>query len=84
MLRAASRRQPVISGGPIVPSWPRMVDEDLSSADVATRLDMIERLGLVPGDWSREILERAKLEESDAQLIAAIGRALDDRSPQVP
>ena len=76
MLRASSRAAADASGNSAAVTWPRLVDDDLAAADTAMRLDMIERLGLVPGDWSREILERAREEETDANVTAAIDKAL--------
>jgi hypothetical protein len=57
-------------------AWPKLVDESLEYADAELRLDMIDRLSVVPGDWSRGILEQARLEETDPAIRAAIDRAL--------
>lgn len=58
------------------PSWPRLVDDSLERADVQLRLDIVERLAIVESDWSRDILERARSEESDARVRSAIDLAL--------
>jgi len=67
MLRSAGRRQM---------TWPRLVDEDLANADAAMRLEMVERLALVGGEWSRGVLERALSEEDDIRVRAAIEASL--------
>lgn len=61
---------------PKQPLWPALVDEELRDADLALRLDMIERLALVPSDWSTKILKQAREEEKDPALRAAIDSAL--------
>jgi hypothetical protein len=60
-------------------TWPKLVDDTLADADVALRLDMIERLSIVNSDWSRSVLERAKTEEPDPQVRSAIETALERR-----
>lgn len=57
-------------------AWPQLVDESLSGADPQLRLDVVERLRIVHNEWSREILERARDEESDAAVRSAIESAL--------
>jgi|GEM_PF-2621816 len=76
--RAARRRTVRVS-------WPGLVDEGLVHADTRTRVDIIERLQLVDSEWSRGILERARVEERDESVQAAIEAALSsnnrDRDP---
>lgn len=67
MLRSAGREQI---------AWPRLVDEDLGYADAAARLEIVERLDLVGGEWSRGILEQALREEKDIRVRAAIEASL--------
>lgn len=76
MLRATSREARQVPAQPDV-TWPLLVDEELTHTDRTIRLDMIERLSLVPGDWSRDILQRARGEETDPQIVAALEDALD-------
>jgi hypothetical protein len=57
-------------------SWPQFVDESLRGADAHLRADIAERLAIVNNDWSRDILRRARREESDAQVRAVIDAAL--------
>jgi hypothetical protein len=57
-------------------TWPRLVDEELSRVDAGVRLDMVERLGIVNTEWSREILKRALTEETDERITHAIRAAL--------
>ena len=59
---------------PPPPAWPQLVDPDLLDAPDDLRLDMIERLSWVNNAWSREILERARAEERDPAILAAIDR----------
>lgn len=57
-------------------AWPALVDDSLADADVPLRLDVIERLSIVNSEWSRDVLHRAKAEERDARVRAAIETAL--------
>lgn len=61
---------------PAANSWTRLVDDSLGTADVPLRLDMVERLSMVDSPWSREILERARAQESDPNVRSAIDLAL--------
>lgn len=72
MLRSL-REQPA----PPPPTWPQLVDDSLRSADVRLRLDMVERLSIVNSGWSRDVLERAKAEETDPRVRSAIELALE-------
>lgn len=65
--------QPPVSPPP-PPAWPQLVDPDLRDAPDELRLDMIARLSWVNNAWSREILERARAEERDPAILAAIDR----------
>jgi hypothetical protein len=76
MLRAANREGASARLSTRGAGWPRLVDEKLTHAGDALRRDMIERLSMVPGAWSRDILERARSEERDPQILAAIEDAL--------
>lgn len=58
------------------PAWPKLVDESLAQSDKQLRLDMIERLGIVRTEWSQNILERARSEERDRDVLGAIERVL--------
>lgn len=58
-------------------AWPQLVDDSLGSADVQLRLDMVERLSIVNSAWSRDVLERARLEEADPRVRSAIELALE-------
>lgn len=81
MLRSA-RSEPRLSAPmieaaePQAPEWPELVDPDLRDAAEDLRLDIIERLSILGTPWSREILERARNEERDPSILAAIDRAL--------
>lgn len=55
--------------------WPTLIDDDLTQTDVALRLAMIDRLGLLDTPWSRYVLERAAEQETDEAVIAAVARA---------
>lgn len=57
-------------------TWLRLVDESLGNADVQLRLDMIERLAIVNSAWSRDVLQRAQDEETNASVRSAIDLAL--------
>jgi hypothetical protein len=70
MLRSPRRQRH--SATPL--SWPALVDESLSGADVQLRLDMIERLRIVDNEWSRSVLERARQEDPDEEVRSAIDR----------
>jgi hypothetical protein len=61
---------------PAKPRWPRLIDEDLSEVDRDLRLDMIERLSIVRSEWSRGVLQHARTEERDPELLSAIDTAL--------
>lgn len=61
---------------PAANSWTRLVDDSLAAADVPLRLDMVERLSIVDSPWSRDILERARAQESDPNVRSAIDLAL--------
>lgn len=71
--RSADRQDRRVKGNL---AWPKLVDEEIQSADAALRLEMVERLSLVPGSWSRNVLERAQQEETDPNVRSAIERAL--------
>ncbi len=58
------------------PLWPQLIDESLESADKRLRLDMIERLSIVRTSWSRDVLQRARSEEVDPEVLSAIEGAL--------
>lgn len=58
------------------PGWPKLVDESLAQSDKQLRLDMIERLGIVGTGWSQNILEQARHEERDPEVLSAIERVL--------
>jgi len=58
------------------PGWPKLVDESLAQSDKQLRLDMIERLGIVRTEWSQGILEQARSEERDPEVLSAIERVL--------
>ncbi|MDQ2681004.1 MAG: hypothetical protein M3Y21_08295 [Candidatus Eremiobacteraeota bacterium] len=53
-------------------TWPRLLDGDDADYDLAARIDMIERLGIVGEDWCDAILAQAALEEHDRDALAAI------------
>ncbi|HKU66593.1 MAG TPA: hypothetical protein VJP85_02350 [Candidatus Baltobacteraceae bacterium] len=74
MMRSLREEAPVSAGAR---SWTRLVDDTLASADVPMRLDMVERLGIVDSEWSREILKRARSEENDPHVRSAIDVALE-------
>jgi hypothetical protein len=61
---------------PPPPAWPEILDPDLHDASDELRLDIIERLSMISAPWTRELLERARNEEHDPSIIAAIDRAL--------
>lgn len=65
-------------------SWPRLIDDSLSGAGVQLRLDMIERLSIVNSEWSRGILQRAQVEETDPSVRGAIDLALDPGRVSIP
>ncbi len=56
--------------------WPQLVDDGLAGADKSLRADMIDRLSIVDSEWSRHVLHRARDEERDPELVAAINAAL--------
>jgi hypothetical protein len=57
-------------------SWPQLIDDSLTKADVQLRLDMIERLSIIDSEWSREVLERARQEDPDEGVRSAVDLAL--------
>ena len=61
---------------PAANSWTRLVDDSLAAPDVPLRLDIVERLSIVDSPWSRDILERARAQESDPNVRSAIDLAL--------
>lgn len=73
LLRALDRRP---EHGAKSPAWPTLIDETLGTADAQTRLDLIERLALVPSPWSTTVLNTARDEERDPQVRSAIDAAL--------
>ena len=75
MLRSYNRQSTEKERGAKI-TWPQLVDENLRRADKSLRLDMIDRLSYVPGEWSRSVLERALEEETDETIREAIERAL--------
>lgn len=56
--------------------WPQLVDDGLAGADKPLRADMIDRLSIVDSEWSRRVLQRARDEERDPELVTAIDAAL--------
>lgn len=72
MLRTASQTPPAPKG----PYWTKLVDESLSGVDKQLRLDIVERLSLLQNEWSQNILEQAREEERDPDVLAAIDRVL--------
>ncbi len=72
-MRASNRRDKL---GAANVSWPELVDDDIQETDAGVRLEMVERLAMVPGAWSRGVLEQAQREEREAGVRSAIDRAL--------
>lgn len=72
-LLRASREE---SAGGRVASWPQLVDESLAQADTQLRLEMIERLGIVNSEWSRDILQRARTEDPHPTVRSSAEAAL--------
>ncbi|MEO6912447.1 MAG: hypothetical protein ABI182_00325 [Candidatus Baltobacteraceae bacterium] len=56
-------------------TWTRLLDDTASTYDLRTRIEMIERLGIVAQEWCRPILAQAALEEHDRAATAAIAAA---------
>src|SRR5512146_518374 len=56
--------------------WTRSVIESNESLDVATRVDMIERLAMVGQAWCVAVLQRALHDDRDASVRDAADRAL--------
>lgn len=59
-------------------TWTSLVDESAAELDLPTRMKLIEALGLVGGNWSREILARAYEQELDPMVRGAVFLALRD------
>lgn len=72
MLRSARRAHHEAAG----PRWPKLIDESLEGADKRLRLDMIDRLSILRTSWSRDVLQRARNEEVDPDVLSAIEAAL--------
>lgn len=72
MLRSLREERPA----PAQPSWPQLIDESLAQAGTQLRLDMVERLSIIDTDWSRSVLERARAEDPDEAVRAAVELAL--------
>lgn len=58
------------------PNWPQLVDESLANAGTQLRLDVVERLSIIDTEWSRGVLERARAEDPDETVRAAVELAL--------
>ena len=65
-----------VLGGDVVETaritWPLRVDESAKDIDTPTRLDLIERMGTIGGEWSAEILALAAGEEREPELRDAV------------
>lgn len=62
---------------PPVP-WPQRIDDSAIDLDPQSKMELIERLGLIGAPWCEEILKQADSEESEPTLRRAIAFALAD------
>lgn len=74
MLRSARKASEPAAPAPL--QWPLLVDDELRDADATLRADLVARLAVVDSAWSRDVLQRAREEERDPQVAAAIAGAL--------
>ena len=58
--------------------WPLRIHDLAVELDRETKIELIERLGLIGAPWCEEILHQAETEEDDPTLRRAIGFALAD------
>ncbi len=63
-----------------MPQWPKLIDDSIEDADEGLRRDMIDRLSLVPSEWSRGVLQQALAEERDPALRSLIQSTLSYES----
>ncbi len=62
---------------PVAPiTWTQAVANSDETFAPQLRLDMIERLAMVGQEWCVEVLQRARIEETDPAIADAIERAL--------
>lgn len=71
------RSEPPIQG---VHSWTRGVIDSPEELDIATRLDMIERLALLGEPWGHALLLSARSHDADKTVRAAAKAALSRES----
>ncbi len=83
LVRSASSETPQAAPQP-QPSaqtlaWASSVAGTNDALDVATRIDLIERLALVGEPWCIDALRAAQVEESDGRVLAKLSDVLQGR-----
>lgn len=73
-LRHPSEREAAAASSHI--TWTRIFDDEAETPDVATRLDMIERMAMLHEPWCLEALRIAAREERHRDLKRAARKAL--------
>lgn len=61
----------------VEPEWPLLVDPRAAGCDTSTRLALIDALLTVRAPWADSILRKARLEEADGLVRAALDAGLD-------
>jgi len=59
------------------PSWPELVEPSATGCDVVARLDLVDALASIGSPWALGVLYRAREEETDPIVQAAIRLALE-------
>ena len=80
-IRPSERRETSFDPNDAYPHWPELVEPSASYCDAAARLDIVDALGSIGSPWALDVLRRAKGEESDPKVLAAIDAVLTSGLP---
>ena len=58
------------------PAWTELIDPRAAACDAVARLDMVDALADLDSAWARDVLHRARDQEHDPAVRAAIDAAL--------
>ncbi len=74
---------PAVAAAPQI-AWPALIDPEIGALDEAARIDVVARLGVLPGPWSVDVLAAAYREERAPAvrdtIVLALARGGDTQS----
>ncbi len=62
--------------GPAGPPWPELVEPSATACDAHARLDLVDALASLRSPWAMGVLVRARDQETDPDVAAAIDAAI--------